>query len=120
MKNDNYQHHFSEEGFWLKLQQFAAKAGRVVLDKALTLYYAALDADTPAWARASMFGVLGYFITPLDAIPDITPAAGFTDDLSLMVAALVTVAAYIKAEHKAKANEKLQQWFPEPAVIDIR
>ena len=33
---------FSEGGFWEKLENFALKAGREVVEKALTLYYLSL------------------------------------------------------------------------------
>ena len=35
---------------------------------------------------------IGYFVSPIDAIPDIVPVAGYTDDLGVLVLALVSVA----------------------------
>jgi uncharacterized membrane protein YkvA (DUF1232 family) len=51
---------------------------------------------------------LGYLIFPFDAIPDIIPGVGYTDDVSVIVAAFSTVALYIKDEHKKLANEKIK------------
>ncbi len=42
---------------------------------------------------------------------DITPIAGYTDDLGVLVAASAAVASHIKKEHGEKAREKLSQWF---------
>ncbi|RXJ74410.1 hypothetical protein CS022_02030 [Veronia nyctiphanis] len=104
---------YSEEGFWEKAKSVAQRAGLDVLEQALKLYYSALDDDTPKWAKVTIFSALGYFIAPLDAIPDITPVAGFSDDLGVLAAAVATVLVYIKDEHGNKAKEKLKQWFPD-------
>ncbi|WP_394391061.1 YkvA family protein [Shewanella woodyi] len=102
---------YSEEGFWLKVKQFAVKAGREVIDNALCLYYAAKRPDTPKWAKTIIFGALAYFITPLDAIPDLTPMVGFTDDLGALAAALAMVAMYVDDTIKNQAAEKSAAWF---------
>ena len=49
------------------------KAGKEVIEKALILYYCLQDDDTPAWAKTTIIGALGYFISPIDAIPDLVP-----------------------------------------------
>ncbi|NYT37933.1 DUF1232 domain-containing protein [Allopusillimonas soli] len=102
---------FTPSRFWRKLGPRAAGIGRATLEKALYLYYAAQSPRTPKWARRVMYGALGYFILPLDALPDLAPIVGYTDDLSVMAAALVTVAFYITPEVKAQAHEKLDKWF---------
>jgi uncharacterized membrane protein YkvA (DUF1232 family) len=48
---------------------------------------------------------------PADAIPDVLPAIGYTDDLAVLTAATAAVGVSIKPEHKKKAEEKLKQWF---------
>ena len=54
---------------------------------------------------------MGYFIFPLDAIPDITPVVGYSDDLGVLAMALAAVAIHIKDEHKQQAIEQLERWF---------
>ncbi|MCX4029255.1 DUF1232 domain-containing protein [Endozoicomonas sp. SM1973] len=105
-----YENKYSEEKFWSKVKKYAKKAGESVLEPALKMYYALMDSDTPAWARAVIIGALGYFISPLDSIPDIIPALGFTDDVGVLAAALATVAAHIKDEHVEKAKKTLKKW----------
>lgn len=102
---------YSDSGFWQKVKDFAKQAGREVIEKALWLYYAAQRPETPAWAKTIIFGALGYFITPVDAIPDLTPLLGFTDDLGALAAALTMVAVYIDEDTRAKAADKLDNWF---------
>lgn len=105
---------YTENGFKNTLTRYARIAGREVVEKALWLYYAARSPATPAWAKTAIYGALGYFISIIDAIPDLTPIVGYTDDLGVLVAALATVAAYITPDIKAKADEKLRQWFGDP------
>jgi uncharacterized membrane protein YkvA (DUF1232 family) len=114
-KNNNeiikYEDSYNDDSFWKKVKDFAKTAGENVLEPALKLYYVFQDEDTPAWAKTTIVGALGYFISPIDAIPDVIPVVGFSDDLGVLVAAVATVAAYIKEEHTNKAKETLKQWF---------
>lgn len=82
-----------------------------VLEQALKMYYSATDPDTPLWAKTTIYGALGYFISPIDAIPDLLPVLGYTDDIGVLIAAATAVAAHIKDEHVRKARDTLQQWF---------
>lgn len=59
------------------------KAGREAIKLVLTLLYCLQDDDTPAWARAIIIGALLYFITPVDAVPDVMPG-GYADDLAVL------------------------------------
>lgn len=111
MSSKDFEKKYSEKGFWNKIKKYALTAGKGVLEPALKLYYAAKDSDTPMWAKTTIYVALGYFISPIDAIPDITPVVGFTDDLGVLVAAVATVGAHIKEEHAEKARATLKQWF---------
>ena len=108
----NYDEAYSKESFRKKVAAFAPAAGKEVIRGALVLYRCLRDPNTPKWARARIIGALGYFIFPLDAIPDVIPVAGFSDDLGVLAFALATVALHITPEHKEKAEEKLKTWFP--------
>src|SRR6266436_4036310 len=107
----NYGDYFTDESFWNKVKRYAKRAGRRVLEPALLLYFCMQDQDTPVWAKAVIVGALGYFIFPMDAIPDATPAVGFGDDLGALTAAVGVVGVHIKPEHQEKAKDKLRQWF---------
>jgi uncharacterized membrane protein YkvA (DUF1232 family) len=112
-KPRGFEKDFSDDGFWAKAAKFAKSAGAEVIEGALKLYYAAQTPETPKWAKAVIYGALGYFISPIDAIPDLIPAAGYTDDLGVLAAALATCAMYITDEVKAKAAHKMTAWFGE-------
>ena len=110
---DKYQKEFSEDGFWLKVKKVARKAGVKVIYMALLLYYVMRNPATPSADRAKILGALGYFILPMDLLPDFIPVAGFSDDIAALTWALYSVAKNITPETRIMAREKLGQWFPD-------
>lgn len=102
---------YSDEKFWDKLKKFAKKAGSSVVYAVLLLYFTLQKPEVPAKTKAVIIGALGYFILPLDLIPDAIVGAGFTDDLGALGIALVQVAMYIDSDIKDQAKEKLKDWF---------
>ena len=103
--------HYTDDSFWEKLSGWALRAGLEVVEKALILYNALHDEETPRWARNMIIGALAYFILPIDAIPDAIPVAGFADDLGALAAAIATVSMYIKKSHIERARATLNKWF---------
>jgi uncharacterized membrane protein YkvA (DUF1232 family) len=112
-ESKGFEKDYSEDSFWEKIKKFAKVAGSEVLEKALQLYYALQSPNTPIWAKTVIMGALGYFISPIDAMPDITPVIGYVDDLGVLTAAVATVAFYITDDIKIKAKQKLKEWFGE-------
>lgn len=104
---------FSDQGFWNKILNFAKAAGKETIEIALQLYYALQAPATPAWAKAVIIGALGYFISPIDAIPDLTPFIGYVDDFGILTMAVATVAVHITDDIKAKASAQRRKWFNE-------
>ena len=106
---------YSDDSFWdkvSKVAQIAKSAIKEVLHKALILYFAAKDENTPAWATTVVFSALAYFIMPIDVIPDYLPVVGYSDDLSVLAGALVTIALHVKKEHRELADQKMDDLFP--------
>lgn len=103
--------HFSDEKFWEKVKKYGKKAGSSIVYAVLLLYFTLQKPDVPVAAKATIIGALGYFIFPLDLIPDLTPGLGYTDDLGALGVALFQVAIYIDQDVKDKAKEKLRDWF---------
>lgn len=106
-----YQKDFSSPSFWNKVKKTALNAGKELIEKALILYYTWEDKDTPMWAKTTIIGALGYFISPIDAVPDIVPMIGYGDDLSVIALALTAVGASIKKQHKDAAKTKTDEIF---------
>jgi uncharacterized membrane protein YkvA (DUF1232 family) len=67
------------------------------------------DPATPRRVRLTLLAALGYFVLPLDAIPDILPVIGFTDDAAVIAAAIAAVAGSITPEHREKAKRTLAE-----------
>ena len=104
---------YSEEKFWSKISKYGKKAGSSVVYAVLLLYYTFQKPEVPKRVKVVIIGALGYFILPIDAIPDFAVGLGYTDDLGAIVFALMQVAMYIDQDVKKKAKEKLADWFGE-------
>jgi uncharacterized membrane protein YkvA (DUF1232 family) len=103
--------HFTENEFWEKLKKFAKKAGSSVVYAVLLLYFTLQKPEVPVKVKAVIVGALGYFILPLDIIPDFIAGVGFGDDLGALGVALFQVAMYVDDDIKRKAKEKMKAWF---------
>ena len=108
---DDYAKYFNDNSLWKKLKKVAQKAGRKAVYYVLVLYYVARDPAVPSSLKYKVLGALGYFILPLDFIPDIILGLGFTDDLAALAWALFTMRKYITPEIERKARERLREWF---------
>jgi len=82
-----------------------------LLYSALLMFYAFKRNETPSWAKRIILGALVYLIVPVDAIPDISPVIGYTDDLGVLMYGLVMVAAYINDKVRSSARQTLQAWI---------
>lgn len=106
-----YSGHYSEEKFKDKLLRVARKAGVKVIYAVLILYYALQDKSFPSKEKAIILGALGYFILPLDIIPDVAPFVGYTDDLIALLFAVRQVYNHITPEVRDKARARLISLF---------
>jgi uncharacterized membrane protein YkvA (DUF1232 family) len=115
MKNpfEKYIKAFSENAFWMRMQKVVKNVGQKSVYTILLLYYSFIRKETPHWAKNIIIGVLGYLLTPFDAIPDLTPIIGYTDDIGVLTFGLVTIACYVNDEVRAKARERLEKWCGE-------
>ena len=118
---EKYSGHYDENAFWEKLKKYARKAGIKVVYAALLLYYVLKSPETSGKDRAKILGALGYFILPIDLIPDFIPIAGYTDDLAALVWGVYCVIKSITPEVKAQSIEKLHEWFGEfdESMLDL-
>jgi uncharacterized membrane protein YkvA (DUF1232 family) len=91
------------------IRQLLVRGSQRLFYSGLLLYYALKRSDLPTWARSVVIGVIGYLLSPIDSIPDITPIIGYTDDLGLLSYALVLISAYINTDVRTQAREKLFQ-----------
>ncbi len=120
MKNlDQYKQQFSIGKFWKKLSGTTKKLGVKAVYVILLLFYAYRRKETPTWAKSIVLGTLGYFLSPIDAIPDLSPIIGYTDDIGVLSFGLVTIAAYINNDVRENAKSKLSSWFKDYEPEDL-
>lgn len=108
---ERYQDYYQEPQFWDKLKSVARKAGVKLVYVALVLYYTLQSPALSAKEKGLILGALGYFILPVDLIPDFLPGVGLTDDLAALVIVFTKLAANITPEIKAQAKKKVTAWF---------
>ena len=108
---EKYGKDYSEDGLWDKISGNLKKAGANLIYKVLQLFYVAQNPNVPMKIRAAMIAPLGYFISPVDLIPDLTPVVGYTDDAAVISMAIAFAHAYIDDEIRRKAKDKLVAFF---------
>lgn len=81
---DKYAHQYSNEGFLKKVPQLARKGGIKAVAYANVLYYTLKAPTTPTNVKLSLIVFLGYFVAPIDLIPDLVLGIGFTDDIVVL------------------------------------
>jgi len=91
--------------------QFLDKLSTKGLYIILLLYYTYQSKEVPSWSKKIIIGSLAYLLNPIDAIPDLTPILGMTDDLSVLAFGLVTIACYISDDIREKAEKKLRYYL---------
>ena len=92
------------------------------------LYLAYQDPEVPWYAKAFAACVVGYFISPIDLIPDFIPVLGYLDDLVLVPLgisiALKMIPAPVMERCRAKARVDLSKdkhliWIGAAIIIVI-
>lgn len=107
---EKYGTYYSDNRLWKKIERVAKKVGATVLLPVFTLYYMLQDDKVSLQHKAYIVGALGYFILPIDLIPDgILPVIGFTDDIAVMTLVLKLVKDSITPEIKARANQRVAE-----------
>lgn len=90
----------------------ARNIGEQTIYVVMLMYHAYKRKETPFWARNIIMASIAYFLSPFDSIPDLTPFLGFTDDLSVMMFGLVSIACFINDEVRTEAKGSLAKVFP--------
>jgi uncharacterized membrane protein YkvA (DUF1232 family) len=88
---------------------FVAKAKRYLnrlplAQEVVAMYFCMLDSRTPIWVKGTAAAALAYFILPFDAIPDLMPLVGFSDDASVLAAALAAISSHVTTDHRERAR----------------
>lgn len=90
-------------------ERFTVKAKRYLrriplAQETVAMYFCMLDPKTPIWVKATAATALAYFILPFDAIPDLMPLVGLSDDAGVLATAFTAVSAHVTDEHRTRAK----------------
>jgi uncharacterized membrane protein YkvA (DUF1232 family) len=116
---EKYTRHYSDASFLDKLKRYAKSAGMKVVYSALLLQYLMKSEEVSLKTKLLISAGLGYFILPVDFIPDFAPMIGFADDLGVLLLILGNMANNITPEIKLKAREHLQKWFSQTDAAEL-
>jgi uncharacterized membrane protein YkvA (DUF1232 family) len=98
--------------FWPKLRKVASSLPFV--EDLLAAYYCAFDRETPRHVQMTLIGALGYFVLPFDAMPDVLPLLGFTDDAAVVAGVIRLVTTHITPAHREAARRTVARGLNPP------
>jgi len=116
---NKFSKYYSDKSLWEKIRKFSKDAGAKVVYAVLLLYYAMGDNSVSIKNKLMIAASLGYFILPTDAIFDLTPIIGYSDDLGVLIFALTQIASSVTPEVKEKARIKMDEWFSDVNDSDL-
>jgi len=116
---EKYGKNYSDEGLWNKIKGVAKKVGANLIYDVLQLFYVAKNPNVPMKIRAAMVAPLGYFISPVDLIPDLVPVAGYSDDAAVIAMAIGIAHMYINDEIRQNAKDKMVAFFGKDILRDL-
>ena len=119
LEKDKYAEKYTESSFFDKIKNTVKSAGLTLIYKAMQLYYVTENPNCPKKIKAAIFAALGYFIMPLDVIPDFTPIVGYSDDAAAIALALGLAQFYIDDEVNRKAKNKIANIFGKSVLKDL-
>lgn len=102
-----YEKYFSESELWSKLEKFGKSLGATILYPVLLLFNLLKSDEINLKEKAMIIGSLGYFILPVDLIPDALVGGGYTDDLAALMATLTGLASCISNSIQQTSKEQL-------------
>ena len=87
---------------WDKLKRWAQE-----LEKdGLALWFCCRHQDMPLLPKILAILVVGYFLSPIDLIPDFIPVLGYLDDLIIVPLGLLLVLRLVPQEVKQSAQQR--------------
>ena len=108
-----YEKYFSESELWQKIGKFGKSIGATVLYPVFLLFNLLKSGDINMKEKAMIIGTLGYFILPLDLLPDALVGVGYADDVAALTAAVKALASCITEDIQNEAKEQLRKIFGE-------
>lgn len=108
-----YEKYFSESELWQKIGKFGKSIGATVLYPVFLLFNLLKSGDINLKEKAMIIGTLGYFILPLDLLPDAIVGVGYSDDVVALTATVTALASCITEDIQNESKEQLRKIFGE-------
>ena len=108
-----YEKYFSESELWQKVGNFGKSLGATVLYPVFLLFNLLKSGDINLKEKAMIIGTLGYFILPVDLLPDAIVGVGYADDAAALTAAVTALASCITEDIQNESKEQLRKIFGE-------
>lgn len=102
-----YEKYFSESELWKKLEKVGKTIGATILYPVLLLYNLLKSNDVNLKEKAMIIGTLGYFILPVDLLPDVLAGVGYTDDAAALMATLTALASCLNTDMQSESKQQL-------------
>ncbi|WP_424356707.1 YkvA family protein [Methanocella sp. MCL-LM] len=112
-----YEQNYSESRLWYKINKYSKVVGASIVYHALLLWYIATKDSTPVPVKLLILGGLGYFIAPIEAIPDFLVGIGYGDDAALLMGIFSSVMMHMDDDSKSKAKVRVKEIFGDGADI---
>ncbi|MCK5098365.1 MAG: DUF1232 domain-containing protein [Desulfobacteraceae bacterium] len=111
MTQKKYEKFYTEKKFWSKIKDLPTAAPFcILLRTAISLYLLLKESSVSLAAKSLIAFSLGYFICPIDFLPDFAPfGIGLSDDMALMAMVLTSVYCHLNKD----IQEKVQDILPE-------
>lgn len=117
---DKFKEAYDSDKLFKKIGEVAKIAGSNVVYMVLVLYYSLLGKDVPLKDRAMVLAALGYFISPIDFIPDILGVMGFSDDFAVLMLVFRKIRDNVTPDVHIKAKARLAEWFGEDSLNKLK
>lgn len=108
-----YEKYFSENELLQKIGKFWKSIGATVLYPVFLLFNLLKSGDINLKEKAMIIGTLGYFILPVDLLPDAIVGVGYADDAAALKAAVTALASCITEYIQNESKEQLRKIFGE-------
>lgn len=106
-----YEKYFSESELRQKISKFGKSIGATVLYPVFLLFNLLKSGDINMKEKAMIIGTLGYFILPLDLLPDALVGVGYADDVAALTAAVTALASCITEDIQNESKSQLRKVF---------
>lgn len=102
---------------WQKLEHWA----RALKNDGLTLWFCCKHPGMPLLPKIFALLVVGYFLSPIDLIPDFIPVLGYVDDLILLPVCVYLILRMVPPPVLADCRQQAATWIesrqPKPRSI---